>query len=466
MSLVKRFSILSLLAIPLLLLACALPCITPQKAYASDPVWLEVKSNPTDGGVFWVDGSLYEGINHVGQYERGTTVHLEAQASQFMEFDHWEIAETGFHWSYQTSTDFELKEDSITLIAVFIPIMCTLHVEVSGNGEVWDGSSWVTLIDTIAPMGSNYIGIDVKAGTGSRFAGWSDGAGKTAPYYPVIMGNTNLTANFEPIPYYTLKLDVNDSSMGQISYYSATGGYEGDYIKLEAQAYTDYYFCGWTDGNSGWPVSGYEAYEFNIYGDTYLIANFDSIYAERTIYTWPGEGSGWMPDYTVTTGHDFALPECTFDPPEGKEFYEWDVGPVGKVITVNSDMNITALWKDLPKYTVHIEPNGGSGWIADPDITQGTWYMLPDNPFGAPEGKEFEKWDAGYPGGWIHINGETWIYAQWKDAVPKYMVYIDPNGESDPDFEGYFSKDSYTHLETFATATPEPDSAAAEYDPW
>ena len=37
---------------------------------------------------------------------------------------------------------------------------------------------------------------------------------------------------------------------------------------------------------------------------------------------------------------------------------------------------------------------------------------------------------------------------------------------NDPNYEGYFSEDDYTHLEVFATETPEPDSAAAEYDPY
>ena len=36
--------------------------------------------------------------------------------------------------------------------------------------------------------------------------------------------------------------------------------------------------------------------------------------------------------------------------------------------------------------------------------------------------------------------------------------------EADPDYEGYYSSDDYNHFEVFATATPEPDSAAAEYD--
>ena len=36
--------------------------------------------------------------------------------------------------------------------------------------------------------------------------------------------------------------------------------------------------------------------------------------------------------------------------------------------------------------------------------------------------------------------------------------------DADPDYEGFMRTDDYTHLEVFSTATPEPDSAAAEYD--
>ena len=37
---------------------------------------------------------------------------------------------------------------------------------------------------------------------------------------------------------------------------------------------------------------------------------------------------------------------------------------------------------------------------------------------------------------------------------------------NDANYEGYYSRDDYNHLEVFATETPEPDSAAAEFDPY
>lgn len=37
---------------------------------------------------------------------------------------------------------------------------------------------------------------------------------------------------------------------------------------------------------------------------------------------------------------------------------------------------------------------------------------------------------------------------------------------NDAEYEGYFSDDDFSHLDVFMTETPEPDSAAAEYDPY
>ena len=40
------------------------------------------------------------------------------------------------------------------------------------------------------------------------------------------------------------------------------------------------------------------------------------------------------------------------------------------------------------------------------------------------------------------------------------------DSDQDKEYEGYYSQDKYDHYETFATPTPEPDSAAAEFDEW
>ena len=42
----------------------------------------------------------------------------------------------------------------------------------------------------------------------------------------------------------------------------------------------------------------------------------------------------------------------------------------------------------------------------------------------------------------------------------------DTYSENSEGYEGYFSEDDYQHYEVFVTETPEPDSAAAEFDPY
>lgn len=434
MSLTNRFpsrfsSLLSILLIPVLMLAFALSIAAPQKAYAGNPAYLTVEAAPSGAGEIHliVNGDDWGWASkHDVIINEGDQVTLEAGAIQYATFNGWFDLDSWNYASKETTFTINNISGSWNLQADFqIPsYTLTTYSAPSTGGYVYCGlisSSWSTYLSDSVTAGT-YGAVEADPVPGWKFNGWYDGGDNWVssdnPYYFNVYSDMTLYADYEPIPTYLITFDVNDTSMGEISYSNVSSGswlQEGTWVKLEANAYTDHYFCGWVA--DGWPASASVSYEFQIFSDTNLTATFDSIYAERTIVTMPGEGSGWMPDYTVTTGHDFELPACTFDPPAGKEFDEWDVGPAGKVITVNSDMTITALWKDLPKYTVHIEPNGGGGWIADPDITRGTWWTLPDNPFDAPEGKMFEKWDAGYPGEKILIEGETWIYAQWKDPI-------------------------------------------------
>lgn len=41
---------------------------------------------------------------------------------------------------------------------------------------------------------------------------------------------------------------------------------------------------------------------------------------------------------------------------------------------------------------------------------------------------------------------------------------VDAESGVSEDYEGYYSEDDFSHFDVFSTATPEPDSAAAEYD--
>ena len=43
---------------------------------------------------------------------------------------------------------------------------------------------------------------------------------------------------------------------------------------------------------------------------------------------------------------------------------------------------------------------------------------------------------------------------------------MDRDSDMDAEYDGYYASDDYEHLRIFTTPTPEPDSAAAEYDIW
>ena len=76
-----------------------------------------------------------------------------------------------------------------------------------------------------------------------------------------------------------------------------------------------------------------------------------------------------------------------------------------------STLTITVLSNEV---TVTFDANGGSGNMSPKTMWLGTWYILPECGFIAPEGREFVRWDKGDPGDYITVGENTKITAQWK----------------------------------------------------
>lgn len=61
-------------------------------------------------------------------------------------------------------------------------------------------------------------------------------------------------------------------------------------------------------------------------------------------------GSGTMESLTVNDGSSFILPECKFTAPKNQEFNKWSINGksynVGTAISVSSNLEVLALWKD------------------------------------------------------------------------------------------------------------------------
>ena len=148
-----------------------------------------------------------------------------------------------------------------------------------------------------------------------------------------------------------------------------------------------------------------------------------------TISFDPNGGTGTMKPMRVKAGVGYTLPECTFTPPEGKEFAGWlavngNVYPAGHDVFSTYDQSLKATWKDkeVAEVTISFDPNGGTGTMQPMKVKSGENFTLPECTYTPPEGKEFAGWLA--VNGNVHPAGEVATFsidqtlkATWKDKA-------------------------------------------------
>ena len=146
-----------------------------------------------------------------------------------------------------------------------------------------------------------------------------------------------------------------------------------------------------------------------------------------TISFDPNGGTGTMKPMRVKAGENYTLPECTFTPPEGREFAGWlavngTVYPAGTKVISSYDQSFKATWKDKEKITISFDPNGGTGTMQPMKVKSGEDFFLPECAFTPPEGKEFAGWLASngnvFPAGMLscYYHNAT-LKATWKDTT-------------------------------------------------
>ena len=145
-----------------------------------------------------------------------------------------------------------------------------------------------------------------------------------------------------------------------------------------------------------------------------------------TISFDPNGGTGTMKPMRVKAGVGYTLPECTFTPPEGKEFAGWlavngNVYPAGHDVFSTYDQSLKATWKDkeVTEVTISFDPNGGTGTMQPMKVKSGEEFKLPECTFTPPEGKEFAGWLAVdgyvYPAGNVaNFSIDQTLKATWK----------------------------------------------------
>ena len=148
-----------------------------------------------------------------------------------------------------------------------------------------------------------------------------------------------------------------------------------------------------------------------------------------TISFDPNGGTGTMKPMRVKAGVGYTLPECTFTPPEGKEFAGWlavngNVYPAGHDVFSTYDQSLKATWKDkeVTEVTIFFDPNGGTGTMQPMKVKSGEEFELPKCTFTPPEGKEFAGWLAVdgtvFPAGEVVTSSiDQSLKATWKDKA-------------------------------------------------
>ena len=148
-----------------------------------------------------------------------------------------------------------------------------------------------------------------------------------------------------------------------------------------------------------------------------------------TISFDPNGGTGTMKPMRVKAGENYTLPECTFTPPEGREFAGWlavngKVYPAGTKVISSYDQSFKATWKDkeVAEVTITFDPNGGTGTMQPMKVKSGEDFFLPECAFTPPKGKEFAGWLASngnvFPAGMLSCYyHDATLKAAWKDKA-------------------------------------------------
>ena len=186
-------------------------------------------------------------------------------------------------------------------------------------------------------------------------------------------------------------------------------------------------FAGWLAVNGNVYPAGHDV--FSTYDQSLKATWKDKEVAEVTISFDPNGGTGTMQPMKVKSGENFTLPECTFTPPEGKEFAGWlavngNVYPAGHDVFSTYDQSLKATWKDkeVAEVTISFDPNGGTGTMQPMKVKSGENFTLPECTFTPPEGKEFAGWLAVngnvYPAGEVVTSSiDQSFKATWKDKA-------------------------------------------------
>jgi len=326
----------------------------------------------TGSGSATVDG-VSQSLPWSGQFDSGTQVVLVAIPAVGWEFSGWS---GDVIWPNCPLTITMSGDKNITANFTEMP---TLNLTKTGSGSVRvDGTLHSLPWSGQFATGAN-VELQAVPDAGWEFSGWSgDLTWPTSPLTVTMSSNKAVTANFTEMP--TLSLTKTGSGSVRVDGTLRSLPWSGQFAtgsSVQLQAVPD---AGWEfDDWSGDISTGTNPFTIIIDGDKDITANFTemptlsltktgsgSVRVDGTLQSLP-----WSAQFT--TGASVQLQAV---PDDGWEFDSWsgDVSSTNATITVtiNADTDITAVFAELPTYTLTLDKTGNGSVEVD-----GTLHALP-----------------------------------------------------------------------------------------
>ena len=226
----------------------------------------------------------------------------------------------------------------------------TFTITVQSNNEAWG---------TVTGGGTynegTVVNLTAIPADGYRFVQWND-ANTENPRSVTVTANATYIATFEAIPTYTITAMANNPAWGTV-----TGGgtyQEGTEVTLTATANDGYQFVQWNDAVTD-AVRTITVTANANYVATFVDTSAELVYHTVTVSVNDSAMGSVTGDGRYLEGTQATL---TAVPNDGYRFVEWDDHNTDnpRVVTVNEDMALTAIFEAIPTYTITVQANNAA----------------------------------------------------------------------------------------------------------
>jgi len=277
-------------------------------------------------------------VSGSGTYAEGTVIMISATANDGYRFIGWT---DGNNDNPRNITVIE--NASYTANFEVIPVYTITVLANSDEYGTVDGGGTFYENEEIQISATPYYG--------HRFVSWDDN-NIDNPRTITVIEDATYTANF--IAQYTIRVLSSNNTQGSVA---GAGTFDdGEVITIEAIPNEGYFFVSWDDGNTENPrvvtVTENVTYVAS-FADAESVVSYTITVTTDTPEIGSVSGTGTYAEGTVVM--------ISADPHHGYRFVSWNDGNTDnpRSITVTEDASYTAIFEQLPTYTIMAEANNG-----------------------------------------------------------------------------------------------------------